>query len=88
MLGLLCENQTHGWDLVRALRPDGEIGDVWACSRPLVYRAIDVLAAQELIEKRGSEESARRAGANAPRRDAEGPANAAQVAHHPGPAPA
>lgn len=58
MLGLLCENQTHGWDLVRALRPDGEIGDVWACSRPLVYRAIDVLAAQGLIERRGSEESA------------------------------
>lgn len=58
VLGLLCENQTHGWSLVRALRPEGEIGNVWSCSRPLVYRAIDVLTAQELVEKQGSEESA------------------------------
>ena len=58
MLGLLCEGQTHGWSLVRALRPGGEIGTVWSCSRPLVYRAIDVLIAQELVEKQGSEESA------------------------------
>ncbi len=55
---MLCEGQTHGWNLVRALRPDGEIGSVWSCTRPLVYRAIDVLAAQGLVEKQGREESA------------------------------
>jgi DNA-binding PadR family transcriptional regulator len=57
VLGLLCEGQTHGWSLVRALRPEGEIGRVWSCSRPLVYRAIEVLAAEGLVEKHGSEES-------------------------------
>jgi len=59
VLGLLCEGQTHGWSLVRKLRPEGEIGRVWSCSRPLVYRAIEVLAAAGLVEKQGSEESRR-----------------------------
>jgi DNA-binding PadR family transcriptional regulator len=31
---------------------------VWSCSRALVYRAITVLSSQELVERRGSEESA------------------------------
>jgi DNA-binding PadR family transcriptional regulator len=43
---------------VRALRPDGEIGNVWSCSRALVYRAIAVLSSQALVERRGSVESA------------------------------
>jgi len=58
VLGLLCERRTHGWDLVRALRPGGEVGDVWSCSRPLVYRAIDVLVEQGLVDRHGAEESA------------------------------
>ena len=43
---------------MKALAPDGEIGRVWSLSRPLTYRALDALAAAELIEPRGSEPGA------------------------------
>jgi PadR family transcriptional regulator AphA len=33
------------------------VGRVWSCSRPLVYRALGVLAETGLIEERGSEPS-------------------------------
>src|SRR5690349_1233307 len=39
-LAMVCEGPTHGWRIVRALRPGGEIGAVWVSSAPLVYRAI------------------------------------------------
>jgi PadR family transcriptional regulator AphA len=42
-LALVCEGPTHGWRIVRALRARGEIGEVWASSGPLVYRAISRL---------------------------------------------
>ena len=45
----------HGWSIVKALAPDGEIGRVWSLSRPLTYRALAALADAELIEPRGSE---------------------------------
>jgi tRNA (adenine37-N6)-methyltransferase len=57
VLGLLDEAPAHGWSLVRALRPGGEVGRVWSCSRPLVYRALETLAAQRLIRPRRSEPS-------------------------------
>jgi DNA-binding PadR family transcriptional regulator len=58
ILGLLCEGRTHGWSLVRALRPDGEIGQVWTTTRPLVYRAVSLLREQGYIAEQGSETSA------------------------------
>ena len=61
-LTLVAREPRHGWSIVKALAPDGEIGRVWALSRPLTYRALDALAAAELIEPRGSE-----AGAGPPR---------------------
>lgn len=57
MLGLLREAPSHGWSLVRALRTDGEVGRVWSCSRPLVYRALETLTAQRLIRPARSEAS-------------------------------
>ena len=54
-LTLVVREPRHGWSIVKALAPDGEIGRVWALSRPLTYRALDALAAAELIEPRGSE---------------------------------
>ena len=57
VLGLLCEGPTHGWSLVRSLRSDGQIGRVWATSRPLVYRAISLLQARGYIQEKGSQSS-------------------------------
>ena len=49
VLGLLAEQPSHGFAVARLLAPDGEVGRVWAASRPLTYRAIDQLAADGLI---------------------------------------
>jgi DNA-binding PadR family transcriptional regulator len=50
VLGLLTEAPAHGFALARLLARGGEVGRVWAASRPLTYRAIDQLAADGLIE--------------------------------------
>jgi DNA-binding PadR family transcriptional regulator len=54
-LTLVVREARHGWSIVKALAPDGEIGRVWSLSRALTYRALDSLAAAALIEPRGSE---------------------------------
>ncbi len=50
VLGLLAEVPAHGFALARLLARGGDVGRVWAASRPLTYRAIDQLAADGLIE--------------------------------------
>jgi DNA-binding PadR family transcriptional regulator len=57
-LALLSERPAHGFAIARALARDGEVGRVWASSRPLVYRALTVLTERGLVEERGSEASA------------------------------
>jgi tRNA (adenine37-N6)-methyltransferase len=52
-LGLLCEGPRHGWAVARELAPDGEIGRVYSCTRPLVYRALAQLREAGLVEIRG-----------------------------------
>ena len=59
VLGLLDEAPAHGWSLVRALRPGGDVGRVWSCSRPLVYRALETLADQRLIRPGGASRAPR-----------------------------
>jgi DNA-binding PadR family transcriptional regulator len=59
VLALLCEGDVHGWALVRALAPDGEIGQVWSIRRALVYRTIDLLLADGLVERAGVEPGTR-----------------------------
>jgi PadR family transcriptional regulator AphA len=56
-LALLAEQPAHGFAVARALAPGGEVGRVWSCSRPLVYRALSVLGERGLVEERGSEPS-------------------------------
>jgi DNA-binding PadR family transcriptional regulator len=58
-LALLCEGEAHGWALVRALAPDGEIGRVWSIRRALVYRTIELLIEAQMIEQAGSEPGTR-----------------------------
>jgi DNA-binding PadR family transcriptional regulator len=57
-LALLAEQPAHGFAVARALAPEGDVGRVWSCSRPLVYRALERLGDLNLIEERGSEPSA------------------------------
>ena len=59
VLALLCEGDAHGWLLVRALAPEGEIGSIWTVRRALVYRSINGLEGRGLIVAAGSEASAR-----------------------------
>ncbi len=47
-LGLLCESPRHGFAIAALLKPDGELGRVWALSRPLTYRALDQLVERGL----------------------------------------
>ena len=55
VLALLCEGDTHGWALVRALAPDGEIGRVWSIRRALVYRTVDLVVEAGTVERAGVE---------------------------------
>ncbi len=48
-LALIVQQDSHGWALGAVLAPDGDIGRVWALSRPLTYRALDALAEKDLI---------------------------------------
>lgn len=54
-LALVAEGPTHGWALARILAADGEVGRIWALSRPLTYRAIDQLTDAGLVARKGSE---------------------------------
>jgi len=54
-LTLVAREPRHGWSIVKALAPDGEIGRVWTLSRPLTYRALVTLENAGYIEPRGEE---------------------------------
>jgi DNA-binding PadR family transcriptional regulator len=53
VLALLCEEDRHGWALVRALAPDGEVGRVWSVRRAVVYRTAELLIEAGLAERAG-----------------------------------
>src|SRR3954468_21691290 len=57
-LALVVDEPQHGWALVRALAPDGDLGRVWSLSRPLTYRAIDGLLQRRWIGRAGSKPGA------------------------------
>jgi tRNA (adenine37-N6)-methyltransferase len=57
VLGLLCESPRHGWAIARELAADGEIGRVYSCTRPLVYRALGQLREAGLVEEKGTSAS-------------------------------
>ena len=59
VLALLREGDTHGWALVRALAPEGEIGRVWSIRRALVYRIVELLIEAGLAERAGGEQGTR-----------------------------
>ena len=48
-LGALVHERAHGFAVARRLGPDGDIGRVWTMSRPLTYRALDILLEHGMI---------------------------------------
>jgi DNA-binding PadR family transcriptional regulator len=59
VLALLCEQPAHGWALAAELAPDGPVGVVWSLTRPLVYRALELLEQGGLAEEAGEVSSVR-----------------------------
>ena len=55
VLALVGEAPTHGWAVARTLATDGEVGRVWTFPRALVYRALEVLGREGLIQTVGLE---------------------------------
>jgi DNA-binding PadR family transcriptional regulator len=55
VLGLVAEEPTHGWPVVRALRADGPVGRVWTVPRPIVYRSLSTLTADGYLEECGED---------------------------------
>lgn len=53
VLGIVGEGPTHGWPIVRELRGDGGIGQIWTVARPVVYRSIATLTARRYLEAVG-----------------------------------
>jgi len=54
VLVMLSEGRAHGFALARAMAPGGEVGQVWAMRRPLVYRALEMLEQRDLIRPAGT----------------------------------
>lgn len=48
-LGILADGPAHGWAVARRLGRDGDIGRIWHLSRPLTYRALDLLTERDWI---------------------------------------
>lgn len=60
-LALIAEGVEHGWAVGSLLTSDGELGRIWTLSRPLTYRAIDLLAERRFVTRRGTEQGRGRA---------------------------
>lgn len=54
VLAVLTEQPAHGFAIARTMAPDGEVGQVWALRRPLVYRALEALERRDLIRGVGT----------------------------------
>jgi DNA-binding PadR family transcriptional regulator len=57
VLALLSEVPSHGFALARAMARDGDVGQVWALRRPLVYRALETLQRSGLLTPVGKQPS-------------------------------
>jgi PadR family transcriptional regulator AphA len=53
VLGVVAEQPTHGWPVVRELSATGSLGRIWTVARPVVYRSLATLEANGLVEHCG-----------------------------------
>ncbi len=59
VLALVAERRTHGWALAAKLARGGEVGSIWAVSRPIVYHGLDRLERAGLLVAAGVERGGR-----------------------------
>jgi PadR family transcriptional regulator AphA len=59
VLALIGERQTHGWAVAGKLARGGEVGQIWAVSRPIVYHALEKLERAGLVQAIGLERGGR-----------------------------
>jgi PadR family transcriptional regulator AphA len=59
VLALVTERRAHGWALAEKLARGGEVGSIWAVSRPVVYHALDRLDRAGLVKTAGVERGGR-----------------------------
>jgi DNA-binding PadR family transcriptional regulator len=57
VLGLLGCEPLHAFAIVKTLAPAGELGRIWSVPTPVVYRAVNNLRQQTLIDNLGEERS-------------------------------
>jgi PadR family transcriptional regulator AphA len=57
VLGLLACGPRHAFALVKGLAPGGDIGRIWSVPTPVVYRAVNSLRDEGLIDAIGEERS-------------------------------
>ena len=57
-LAAIAEGPTHGWAIVKLLRPDGDLGRIWSLSRGLTYRSIERLVDDGAVDRRDGERRA------------------------------
>ncbi len=49
-LALIDQGATHGYDIAKRFHPDGDIGEVFTQTNPVVYRALKSLEAAQLVK--------------------------------------
>lgn len=49
-LALISQGSTHGYDIAKRFHPDGDIGEIFTQTNPVVYRALKSLEAAHLVE--------------------------------------
>ncbi len=55
VLGLVCEQPTHGFAVARLLAAGGSLGQVWRVPKPVIYRSLQRLEQLGLIQAAGEE---------------------------------
>ena len=49
-LALISQGSTHGYDIAKRFHPNGDIGEVFTQTNPVVYRALKALDAAQLVK--------------------------------------
>jgi molybdopterin-binding protein len=49
-LALIDQGATHGYDIAKRFHPDGDIGEVFTQTNPVVYRALKSLEAAQMVK--------------------------------------
>jgi DNA-binding PadR family transcriptional regulator len=54
VLAVVAEKPTHGFAIAKEFAPEGDLGQIWTVRRPIVYRALEHLENESLVESIGT----------------------------------